>query len=220
VRGLDELKLFEMPVLGFLGFPALALDAFAFFAFVAYWFHGNATWESSGDVTQRLEARTPMGRRAFLATVPLHAVFWAAVALLMERVNVGSVELALEDLPSLTALEIEGLRAEGIERPRQLLRALDDPKKRARIDEALSLSAAQVAAIRDETQLFELKGIGYHHGSLLLAAGIWSVGDLARADPDELYDTLERAHRGFPALRREMVRVWVHSARDRGGLTP
>jgi hypothetical protein len=49
VRGLDELKLFEMPLLGFLGFPALALDAFSFFAFVSYWFHGNRTWENPED---------------------------------------------------------------------------------------------------------------------------------------------------------------------------
>jgi hypothetical protein len=220
VRGLDELKLFEMPLLGFLGFPALALDAFAFFAFTSYWFHGNRTWENPEDVSQKLEARTPLGPRAFLRTLPLHALFWTAVALLMEGANVGSIELTLEDLPSLTASDVRKLREAGIERPRQLLGALDDPEDRPRIERALSLPAAALEALREETRLLEFKGIGHHHGALLAEAGIRSVDDLARADPDELYEILERERggHGFPALRSEMVRVWVQSARSRDGL--
>jgi hypothetical protein len=215
VRGLDELKLFEMPVLGFLGFPALALDAFAFFAFVAYWFHGNQTWEHPEDVSQALAPRQPLARRWVLATLPLHALFWAAVGLLIEGVNVGSIELTLEDLPSLSAAESARLRAEGIERPRQLLRALEDPEGRARIERALSMPPERLDALAEWTRLFELKGIGRHHGMLLAQAGIRSIEELARADPDELYEILERKRDDyrFPALRREMVRVWVHSAR-------
>jgi hypothetical protein len=217
VRGLDELKLFEMPVLGFLGFPALALDAFAFFAFVAFWFHGNETWENPDDVSQSLEPRRPIERRAFLATLPAHALFWTGVALLMERANIGSIELRLEDLPSLTGSEIRALRAEGIDRPRQLLSALEDPEDRSRIGSALSLPAEALDALREETRLLEFKGIGHHHGVLLGGAGIRSLDDLARADPDELYETLQRERGGlrFPALRRDMVRVWVQSARSR-----
>jgi hypothetical protein len=217
VRGLDELKLFEMPVLGFLGFPALALDAFAFFAFVAFWFHGNETWENPEDVSQKLQPRMPVRRRKLLATLPAHVLLWTAVALLMERANIGSLELTLEDLPSLTVSEIGTLRAEGIDRPRQLLSALDDPEDRFRIGSALSLPAEALDALREETRLLEFKGIGHHHGVLLRSAGIRSVDDLARADPDELYDTLQRNRwdHAFPALRREMVRVWVQSARKR-----
>jgi hypothetical protein len=121
----------------------------------------------------------------------------------------------------LTASEIGRLRAAGIERPRQLLRALDDPEDRPRVVRALSLPAESLDALGEETRLFEFKGIGHHHGMLLALAGIRSVDDLARADPDELYELLERERggRGFPALRREMVRVWVQSARSRGTLT-
>jgi hypothetical protein len=69
--------------------------------------------------------------------------------------------------------------------------------------------------LREETRLLEFEGIGHHHGALLAEAGFRSVDDLARVDPDELYERLERERRdpGFPALRREMVRVWIRSSR-------
>jgi predicted flap endonuclease-1-like 5' DNA nuclease len=89
------------------------------------------------------------------------------------------------------------------------------------MERALSMPAERLDALREETRLLELKGIGRHHGELLALAGIRSVDELARADPDELYETLERERggRGCPALRREMVRVWIQSARNHGNLT-
>ncbi|MGH9324558.1 MAG: hypothetical protein ACRD3V_32325, partial [Vicinamibacteria bacterium] len=101
VRGLDEVKLFEMPLLGFLGFPALALDAFSFFAFVSYTMHGNRSWEHGDDVSRTPEARRPTSTRGLVATFPLHAVLWASVAFFMQEVNVGSVETTIESLDSL-----------------------------------------------------------------------------------------------------------------------
>jgi hypothetical protein len=212
VRGLDELKLFEMPLLGFLGFPALALDAFSFFAFVSYWFHGNRTWENSDDVLQKLSPRKALGASALAATLPLHLALWLAVSLSIEGVNVGSVELELEDLRTLSPDAVLELEEGGIARPRQLLRAIEDPERLRGID----LSSSDLREVEAEIRLFTLKGIGWHHGELLRKAGIESVEELALADPDELYRALERERDSgtFPALRREMVRVWVGAARE------
>jgi hypothetical protein len=76
VRGLEQLKLFEMPLLGFLGFPALAADAFAAFSTISYCFHGNVTWENPKDVAEPALARRPLSRPIFVALLPLHFVFW------------------------------------------------------------------------------------------------------------------------------------------------
>lgn len=216
VRGLDELKLFEMPMLGFLGFPALALDAFSFFAFVSYWFHGNRTWENPADVGRPLAPRPALSSRRFAATLPLHALLWAGVAFSMQWVNVGSVELSLSDLPALPSTARPRLDEAGIDRPRQLLRALDDPVRRRELL-ALGLSSHELDAIGDEARLYSFKGIGSRHGALLERLGIETVDELARADPDALYESMSRARgdRTFPALRREMVRVWVFAARER-----
>jgi Domain of unknown function (DUF4332) len=217
VRGLDQLKLFEMPVLGFLGFPALALDAFSFFAFVSYWLHGNRTWENPADVGQSLAPRRALSSKAFAATLPLHVLLWTGVAFSMQWVNIGSVELSLFELPALPPKAILRLDEEGIDRPRQLLRALDDPERRRELQATLGLSSHALDAVDDEVRLYSFKGIGYHHGALLESLGIETVDELARADPDALYESMSKARgdRTFPALRREMVRVWILAARER-----
>lgn len=212
VRGLEGLKLFEMPLPGFLGFPALALDAFSFFAFVSYWFHGNRTWENPADVLQMPSPGRRLPTWAFAAALPLHAALWIAVSHSIEGVNVGSVELRIQDLKTLPAEALPELEKIGIVRPRQLLRAIEDPEERRGID----LSPVDLRKVEAEIRLLMLKGIGPHHGGLLSMAGIESVEELAGADPDELFRALQR-ERGaatFPALRREMVQVWVDAARE------
>jgi hypothetical protein len=212
VRGLEGLKLFEMPLPGFLGFPALALDAFSFFAFVSYGLHGNRTWENPEDLSQRLLPRKAFSPSAFAFTIPLHLTLWLAVSIATEDVNIGSVALEISDLRTLSPDAISELGKRGIARPVQLLRAIEDPVRR----EEIPLPASQLREVEAEIRLLTLKGIGRAHGELLRRAGIASVEDLALADPDELYGALERLRGsdGFPALRRDMVLVWVDAARE------
>jgi len=213
VRGLEGLRLFEMPLLGFLGFPALALDAFSFFAFVSYWLHGNRTWENPGEVSQKLAPRKALTTSAFAATLPLHLALWLAVSLSMQGVNVGSVELELENLRTLSPDAVLALEERGIARPRQMLRAIEENPE---LLQGIALPDAGLREVEDEIRLFTLKGIGRHHGELLRRAGIGSIEELALADPDELYRALERLRGAatFPALRQEMVQVWVDAARE------
>lgn len=215
VRGLEGLKLFEMPLLGFLGFPALALDAFAAYAAIAYTFHGNVTWENPADVTQPLEPRRGLSPKAFVALLPLHAVFWGVIGLLTLTRNIGSIELQLRHLETLPSGAATLLAQDDIERPRQLLRALEDPKRARRVQAELGLTDDGVEELYQEARLLTHKGIGYHHGQLLRRLGYRRVEDLASADPTALYEQLD-AHREtpFPGLRPEMVRVWVNAARD------
>lgn len=216
VRGLEELKLFEMPVLGFLGFPALALDAFAAYAAIAYLFHGNVTWENPDDVTPPLEPRRGLSTKAFVALLPLHLVFWGAIGLLTMTRNVGSVELKLEHLESLPFGAITVLADDGIVRPRQLLRALEDPERAHRLQTELDLTEAGVEELYHEAALLTLKGISYHHGRLLRRLGYRRIEELASADPLALYELLDaRRETPFPGLRAEMVRVWVSAAKDK-----
>jgi hypothetical protein len=207
VRGLEEAKVFEMPLLGFLGFPALALDAFSFFAFVSYWLHGNRTWENPADVRTALAPRKGLTSRSFAFTLPLHFALWGAVAFSTQFVNIGSVALELSDLKTLPPDALSTLPARGIERPGQLLRAIGEG--------TLDWKERELAEVETELRLLMLKGIGRDHGELLLRAGIASTSDLARAEPDSLYRALQSWRRSrFPALRIEMVRVWIDAARD------
>jgi len=214
VRGLEELKLFEMPVLGFLGFPALALDAFAAYGALAYLFHANRTWEHPDEVSQRLEPRAPLATRAFAAMLPLHLVFWGVVGLLAMTTNVGSLQLELEHLETLPPGGVATLEAQEIRRPRHLLPALEEPGRRDRIRESLELTDDGMKELYEETRLLTHKGIGHHHGAHLRRLGYRRVEDLRGADVEALYAKLEAARDGarFPALRPSMVRVWVLGA--------
>ena len=217
VRGLEELKLFEMPLLGFLGFPALALDAIAAYAFLAYRLYGNETWEDPKDLSYSLQPRPAVTRRFSLALLPLHLTLWVAGSLLAQSVNVGSLEIEIEDLDRLPPGGIAMLREEGISRPRQLLRAAEHPGRRAELRARLELTGKELEDVLGQARLLTFKGIGAHHGELLRLAGIRTIEQLAEADPDALYEILQQ-HRGdarFPALRPGMVRVWTLAARAR-----
>ncbi len=217
VRGLEELKLFEMPLLGFLGFPALALDAFAAYAAVSFLWLGNTTWEHPDDVAHvRLASVRAVGRPRLIAAVPVHVAFWVAVSILGQNTNVGSIELRLGHLETLPSEAVEALAPLGIHRPRQLLRRMSDASERERVRDALGLSRAMMTALDNEIELMELKGIGPHHGALLRELGVRTLSDLARASPDQLYRELVKAKPSpFPGLRVSMVRVWTREAARR-----
>ncbi len=221
VRGLEAFKLFEMPVLGFLGFPALALDSFAAWAAISFWLYGNATWEDAGDGGTALDLDprpvTPVRTRA--ALLPLHILLWGVVVVFGQTVSLGSFEVRLEDLGrQLPAAVPDVLRAHGIRRPRQLLNALEEPRRKAALQDVLDFDDDDMSALLDETRLYTFKGIGADHGRLLQSMGIERVDQLRDADPESVYAHLRqlRGRHRFPALRLGMVRVWVTAARQRG----
>jgi hypothetical protein len=216
VRGLEELKLFEMPLLGFLGFPALAFDALAAFAFISYWLHGNQTWEDAAG-SPGLEARPTAPRWAVAPAMLLQLPLWAGVNAAMMDVNIGSFELSLDHLPSISSRARCRLEEMSVRRPPELLRLLREEANGARLEAALELSPRELELIRDEVELFALKGIGARHGLLLERAGVARIADLAGREPEELHPLLvvQAGALGVSPPRLEMVRVWVLAARSR-----
>ena len=215
VRGLENLKLFEMPVLGFLGFPALAFDAVTAYAFISWRFHGNEPWEAPGDLSYRIEPRPAWPRPAFAATVPVHILFWGAVNTLVIGVNIGSFELRLSDLPALSQAQVAALAAAGVDRPGRLLDVAADPRRMEELRSIVGASPADLDAAVDQARLYSLKGIGAEHGRLLEKGGVRTVGDLSSRDPERLEKELLTISTGWGARppRLEMVRVWVTAAR-------
>jgi hypothetical protein len=221
VRGLEDFKLFEMPLLGFLGFPALALDSMAGFALFASLFLGNRSWERAGDLNYALAIRKPAAARAFWYSCALHMLFWGAVGHYGTPINVASIQLELPHL-EMTPPEMAQLHERGITRPRQLLFATDTPEKRAALRAALEWRPGRLAQLRDRAELYAHKGIGFHHGTLLERAGVGSLDDLRRWKPEDLHSRLneiaeESGHpeRMFPP-RLDFVRVWILAAQNRG----
>jgi len=217
VRGLESFKLFEMPLLGFFGFPALAFDALAALSLLSSLFLGNETWEHPGDLRYEIERRPRPPRWAFWASLPPQMAFWGLVSVLLMDVNIGSVQVEMEDL-ALDEAEVATLREISIGRPRQLLRAAEDPNRRREIEARLAATAARLDGILAEAELFTFKGIGSEFGRLLKRIGVRRSSDLRSWKPEELHARLvEESNRaGVRPPRLDWVRAWVLAGRDGG----
>ena len=217
VRGLEDLKLFEMPLLGFLGFPGLAYDCMAAFSLLSFLFLGNETWEHPGDLRYSLASRPRSPRWLFRLAMLPQPFFWALVSSLIIHVNVGSVQVELGDL-LLSSGEQAAFREMGVRRPRQLLRRIHLPEERRELRERFGWSEGRLREILDRAELFTFKGIGARFGSLLERLGIRSVEDLQAWSEADLHASLQVAASGDPAggPRLDMVRVWVLASRDPG----
>jgi len=218
VRGLENFKLFEMPLLGFLGFPALAFDCLAAFSLLSYLFLGNETWEHPEDLSYSLQRRARPSRLLLWGSLAVQPVFWAIVAHFLFQVNVGSTQLELTDL-DLSLQERNLLEVQGIRRPRQLLQTARDPERRAELGRRLDWSAERTREILDRAELYTFKGIGKVQGQLLERIGVGRVRDLRAWEPEDLYARLRRESRsraGWELARLDMVRVWVLASQSGG----
>ncbi|MCA9430592.1 MAG: DUF4332 domain-containing protein [Candidatus Omnitrophica bacterium] len=218
VRGLENFKLFEMPLLGFLGFPALALDGMAFYSFLSYVFLGNESWEHPDDLGQKLEPTPQRPRSLFWKTVPFQLLFWAVTIVFIKQVNTGSYRMDLTDLPGLSPEMVQPLEAKGVTRPRHLLIRSKSEAGRKDLEETLALADPDLDSIIEEAELFTYKGIGAIHGPMLQSVGITNVRQLEKEDPAELHQRLVDScqETGERPPRLDMVRVWVLAARNRG----
>ena len=191
VPGFEEWKLFEMPVLGFLGFPVFALQGFA--AWQALVMTGLA-------VPREGEMRpAPVFARAAVGAL---TVAFAALALLsMERAAVASTAPRIEELPSPAAVVSYGERD-------VFSLARQSPLEVARAS-GISVAAAErwVAAAR----LAALRGIGSENARRLAAVGVTSIDALAASSPEALARRLAAAGEPIPEAR---LRVWVRAARE------
>jgi hypothetical protein len=213
VRGLENFKLFEMPLIGFLGFPALALDSMAAYAMFASWLLGNRTWEHPEDLTYKPTLHPVRSPALFGTTVVAQMFFWAAVSIFATPVNVASIEVELRDL-GLTHGEQTQLRQMEITRPRQFLRLTDTEIKRDRFHNTSGWTSDRINEIRRRAALYTFKGIGRDHGTMLESIGIHSPEDLKQWKPEALLARLSTCQPPpeVTAPRLDLVRVWILAA--------
>ena len=196
----EEAKLFEMPVLGFLGFPPFAVDCFVVWQLLVL-----------GGVAVPLDGRVhPATVRRRLGVFLAAAVFTAGVALGMERRTISSVRPTLALLADVPATR---LAAAGYGDLFTLARA-------HAADVALRTGVPAGAAVGwvDEARLATLRGIGDENAARLLRAGVRNVDELAAQDPALLAARLRASGPGEVLDAR--VRVWVRAARKAVGAAP
>ncbi len=226
VPGLEEVKLFEMPPLGFLGFPPLALTCFALYQWLVVrgWavptgvFPGSALEDSSSPVPPVPEPGEDRGekRRTGASTFPGPGLAVATIGgvvlvvgtlIAMERETISSRSPRLRDLPGVLPADVESLAAWGVGSVFDLAEA--DPAELAGRIPGVGPEAARdwVGTAR----LVTTRGLGTRLARYLRRWGIRSPGDLARADPGAVarcFAAVEEVE-----VRSAQVRVWWRGAR-------
>ncbi|MBI5136253.1 MAG: DUF4332 domain-containing protein [Nitrospirae bacterium] len=189
VPGLPDWRWFEMPPLGFLGFPLLALAALAFHAAVTGW------WRRGG-------------RAGRLALAAGGVVFSVAVLGAMEHVTIDAVRPVLADVTPLAADARRSLPAAGVRSVDALARVADADLNA--LATRLNQPRASVGAARDWARLATHRGMGAANADRLWAVGIRDVAALAALSPEGL---AWRLGSGAPEPRK--LAVWINGARPR-----
>ena len=186
----DELKLGEMPILGFLGFPPFALECYAMVNLLSY-FRGGRNWELSSAENRALPG---MSRRALIGcTILLPPAILLACVMTFYSVASFSRPLGWE-FPNQVG-QVGALHTH------EFLRLTARPPG---IDEALWNRLRRISAIA------ELKGIGLKKAHAMESLGIKTFQDIAAQEPASLALKLRKI--GI-SVRDQETKVWILAAR-------
>jgi uncharacterized protein DUF4332 len=198
VPGLDRLKVFEMPLLGFLGFPVFALECWSVFHLLACF----------GISTPEEPAAAPVRVRRKVVTAAAGVAFAAVVLAGMERFTISSTTPQLVGVPGLPPSVAFQLQSQG-DTPFELAR-----ESAAEVARRVGVGVAEALPWIETARIVTLRGIGTANTERLARLGITDLAALARQDPDSLaarlraLDGSDRSRRVTPAE----TRVWVSAA--------
>jgi hypothetical protein len=194
----DELKLGEMPVLGFFGFPPFALECYAFVNFLGL-LRGGRHWELTAP-ENRERRGLPAWAVGAIAMLPLLAFFLCAPTATEQSVASFSVPLDYCFRRELGEAGANALRQRNAVEGNQFLRLKERPPE---IDAELYARMRRIAA------LGECKGMGIRNALALEALKITRLDELAREDPSDLTRKLRELGR---RVRLEEVKIWIREA--------
>jgi Domain of unknown function (DUF4332) len=198
VPGFEGLKLFEMPLLGFLGFPPFAVECVVVVRFL------GTLWTRSA-FPRRLAATFG---------IPLAAAATLAAFTAVEQVTVDSFYRPVERLEPLPPGSRHALAALGLVSPEKLLRALRDPEGVEEWSRRSGLAPDELRLCRDRAALFLHEGLGSERAMRLDRIGIRRVEDLVGWSPEALAAALRaEGATGRDRFLERRARVWIDAAR-------
>lgn len=203
----NRAKGFEMPFLGFLGFPPFAVQAYVMYNFASLFRSGRGWEESTYRVNPDKKAR-PL---TLIFTVILIGCFSVFIFSAIDSNTVDSYYSRVEDAYWIEPPYRKELPKVGIATLGDLI---SKTKERKEMDElALRLLIPKELLIQwiERAQLVRLKGLGVENLRLLEEVGIDSIAALAREDPEILYDKIEQVSRER-VPQKAKIRIWVREA--------
>jgi hypothetical protein len=207
----EEMKGFEMPVLGFLGFPPFAIQAYVMYNFISLFRFGRG-WEES---TYRLHFE----KKTRPLTIILTAIFIVSFTILIfsaiDLKTVDSYEVRLQDAYWIDPQYRKELPRVGIASLDDLILKTRDKQERDELALRLLIPKEKLIHWVEKAQLVQLKGLGIENLLLLEKVEIHSVAALASEDPEKLHKRIEQVYQGRSILKKTKIRIWIKEARKR-----
>ena len=194
----DELKLGEMPVLGFLGFPPFALECYAVVNFLSL-LRGGRHWELTVPENRERRGLPAWGVTASAVLVPIAMLVCVRAA---AGNTVASVAAPVDYCfrRELGQAGVNALRQRNATEGNQFLRLKERPPE---------IGAELYERMRQIVSLGECKGMGIRNALALEALKITRLDELARENPADLTRKLrERGRR----VRLEESKIWIREA--------
>jgi hypothetical protein len=210
----EELKIFEMPLAGFLGFPPFAVECYVVYNFISIFRHQRGWEEDNYRLNQGERVLSPLV--AITSLVGL--IFCLATFNAMDTKTVNSYWPSIAELEIVPPEVTVRLEAFAINTPQALLIRTGSTQGRRELALTLNVSDDELARWIKTAALSQLKGMGTVNANLLNKTGIEDIPGLARQDPAMLYGKLASlTHGDTPSAPREaIIRVWVQEARHQG----
>jgi len=206
----EELKGFEMPFLGFLGFPPFAVQAYVMYNFVSLFRYGRG-WE---EAHYRLhpQRRTTLVRKAL--TTLLIGSFCVLVFKSIDSKTVDSFYPRIKDAYWIEFKYRNELPKIGVSSFEDLIQKTRGRREKEELALRLSIPKEKLISWIERAKLAELKGIGVENLRSLEAVGIHSILSLASENPDSLYIKMERIL-GPSTPKKAKLKIWIREARKK-----
>jgi hypothetical protein len=207
----EKMKGFEMPVLGFLGFPPFAVQVYVMYNFISL-FRSGRGWEES---TYRLHLDRKTRPLTIILTGILIASFYILVFKAIDLRTVDSFKVRLQDAYWIDPQYRKELPRVGIATLDDLILKTRDKNEREELALRLLIPKETLIHWIEQAQLVQLKGLGVENLHLLEKVGVNSVSELASEDPEKLYKKMKQSIKGRPIPRKAKIRIWVNEARKK-----
>ncbi len=194
-------KIFEMPVAGFLGFPPFAIDCYVMYNFVCF-FREDAGWERT---SHPIYSSLPKSITSFIVPF-LMLAFSYGVIINMEKYTIDSYQSSMKDISLVPAKGSAYLEENGLSLIHKFLRNCENPENLKRISVDLNVPVKSVQKWCDFAELTDFQGIGAANLLILKEAGIESISDLSKINPEIIIKKFSDKPSG-------RIKLWIKEAK-------
>jgi len=183
---LEELKLFEMPLLGFLGFPPFTVECYIIYNFISLFRHRRG-WEED---TYRLNQGERVRFSFSLISSLVCLIFCLFTFSAMDKKTVNSYWPDLKEFQIVSTDNAATLASMGITTPRALLSRTSSGRGKKELAQKIKVPESEIIRWIRTAELAELKEMGTLNANLLNKVGIENIPELAKQNPTALYKKL------------------------------